>query len=118
MEPLRDRSLALTNLLEKMLKDSSYFVPLSNLANNGSKPGFTIITPADPAQRGAQLSLLFVPIGTGLMQSIFAGLVKRGVIGDEREPDVIRLAPAPLYNTQKDCENAVKALNESFASLV
>jgi kynureninase len=55
----------------------------------------TIITPADPAQRGCQLSLLIPERG----KAVFEQLTAAGIIGDWREPDCIRLAPAPLYNT-------------------
>lgn len=76
--------------------------------------GFTIITPHDPENRGAQLSLLVLPPRQGVMQNLFAGLKDFGVLGDEREPDVIRLAPTPLYNTLEDCEEAASALNKVF----
>lgn len=92
-------------------------------------PRFTIITPSpfSPSSftsplsdgvdlttnqiRGAQLSLLW-PAGEGTMQRVFKGLKRRGVIGDERDPDVIRLSPAPMYNSFGDCERAVKVLEE------
>ncbi|KAF5315968.1 hypothetical protein D9611_004613 [Ephemerocybe angulata] len=117
---LRERSLLLTGHLDKMLRESKYFVPPSKAAmspDNANHPGFTIITPAEPESRGAQLSLAFLPLGAGNMVKVFDYLVKHGVIGDEREPDVIRLAPAPLYNTIDDVEAAVKSLNEAFDSL-
>lgn len=74
-------------------------------------PRFTIITPLEPAERGAQLSLFFLPPGKGVMQRVFDGLKAFGVVGDERKPDVIRLAPTPLYNSREDCMRAVRALN-------
>lgn len=55
----------------------------------------TLITPTDPAQRGCQLSLLIPQQG----KAVFEQLTAAGIIGDWREPDCIRLAPAPLYNT-------------------
>lgn len=79
-----------------------------------SRMGFTIITPHDPENRGAQLSLLVLPPRQGVMQNLFAGLKDFGILGDEREPDVIRLAPTPLYNTLEDCEEAASALNKVF----
>ncbi|GAA1686067.1 kynureninase [Kribbella yunnanensis] len=89
---LRERSLRLTAYLETLLD-----VP--------------IITPTDPARRGAQLSLR---IGGALTAG---GLAKRlrfeyGVIADAREPDVLRLAPVPLYSTYHDCWRAAAALAE------
>ncbi|KAG6818191.1 hypothetical protein H0H87_000096 [Tephrocybe sp. NHM501043] len=119
MEPIRERSLLLTTTLERLLTKSKYFVPLTEVRRlyrqpGSGEPGFTIITPSDASQRGAQLSLLFLPTGSGLMQKIFKGLSDRGVIGDEREPDVMRLAPAPMYNTIEDCEQAAHYLEEAF----
>ncbi|GLB35039.1 putative catalyzes the cleavage of L-kynurenine (L-Kyn) and L-3- hydroxykynurenine (L-3OHKyn) into anthranilic acid (AA) and 3- hydroxyanthranilic acid (3-OHAA), respectively [Lyophyllum shimeji] len=122
MGPVRERSLLLTGTLEELLLKSKYFVPVSELRQlypqpGSGKPGFTIITPSDASQRGAQLSLLFLPTGSGVMQKIFAALSDYGVIGDEREPDVIRLAPAALYNSIDDCEQAVRYLEKAFDSL-
>ena len=56
---------------------------------------FKIITPTDKIQRGAQLSIQTKKDGKKLFQKI----TKAGVIADWREPDVIRVAPVPLYNT-------------------
>jgi kynureninase len=58
-------------------------------------PAIKILTPTDPTQRGAQLSLLVHENG----KALFNHLTAQGIIGDWREPDCIRLAPAPLYNT-------------------
>jgi len=122
MAPLRERSLLLTAALEKLLVQSKYFVALNEVSQKYpeaplGKPGFAIITPTDPSSRGAQLSLLFLPIGSDVMRNIFSALVAYGVIGDEREPDVIRLAPIPLYNTITDCELAAAYLDSAFESL-
>lgn len=59
---------------------------------------FTIITPAEPERRGAQLSLLFEKDG----KKVFEHLSAHGVMADWREPNVIRLAPVPLYNSFED----------------
>ncbi|KIM49215.1 hypothetical protein M413DRAFT_438380 [Hebeloma cylindrosporum] len=120
MLPIRERSLELTAALEKFLKRSRYYVPPSQVVfppEKGPEPGFTIITPDEPSARGAQLSLLFLPIGSETMRVVFDYLSKSGVIGDEREPDVIRLAPAPLYNTLKDCKHAAEVLEQALASI-
>lgn len=116
MRPIRERSIQLTNAFEKLLIQSKYFVPPTQAAN-AQGPAFTIITPLDPESRGAQLSLLFLPLGTGVMRKIFAALTSYGVIGDERDPNVIRLAPIPLYNTIRDCEQAVLCLDKAFEEL-
>ena len=113
MGPLRERSVELTGALERLLKQSQYFVPTDQVLNN-TRRGFTIITPSETSQRGAQLSLLFLPTGSEVMRTVFKYFTENGVVGDEREPDVIRLAPTPLYNTLKDCEAAVAILEKAF----
>ena len=97
---LRARSLRLTGHLEALLRRSRFFVPgehagAGESAGAGATVGVTVITPADPAQRGAQLSLVFLPTGRGVMPRVLKALEARGVVGDSRKPDVIRLAPAP-----------------------
>lgn len=67
---------------------------------------FEVITPDDPRERGAQLSLLF----NGHARSVFDHLHENGVICDYREPDVIRIAPVPLYNSFTDAAHFVHVL--------
>ena len=86
MAALREKSLRMTAYLESLL---SQLMHLS----------FEIITPKDPMQRGAQLSLLFAERG----KEVFAALTENGVIADWREPNVIRIAPVPMYNNFEDC---------------
>ncbi|KAF8557252.1 kynureninase [Imleria badia] len=129
MGPLRERSVLLTGYLESLLVKSAFYVE-ANLVSEKYPPegdgtrtqkpphAFTIITPHAAESRGAQLSLLFLPAGSGIMQEIFDYLLSKSVVGDERKPDVIRLAPTPLYNTKLDCERAALALEEGFQSLV
>lgn len=122
MEVIRERSLQLTTALENLLTRSKYFVPTSEVLQRYGKLGcnefgFTIITPTEPSSRGAQLSLVILPTGSGAMQKVFETLVSYGVIGDERRPDVIRLAPAPLYNTLTDCKHAAKFLEKAISLL-
>ncbi|TFK76538.1 kynureninase [Pluteus cervinus] len=119
MAPLRERSIELTLLLESLLTQSKYFVPASQVKSQAnSKVCFTIITPTNPLERGSQLSLLFLPVGSGTMKRIFDVLCQHGVIGDEREPDVIRLAPIPLYNSEKDCQDAATYLEKAIDTVV
>jgi kynureninase len=61
-----------------------------------------ILTPADPERRGCQLSLC-VRAGRAQGRRLFDHLQSRGVITDWREPDILRVAPAPLYNRYEDC---------------
>jgi kynureninase len=57
-----------------------------------------ILTPSSEEQRGCQVSMLLIENG----KKIFDGLKENGIIGDWREPNVIRIAPVPLYNTYED----------------
>lgn len=118
MQPIRERSIKLTGEFERLLKSSEFFVPLEQVAQRKwIKPGFSIITPSEPGKRGAHLSLLFLPIGSDTMRTVSKGLSHHGVIGDEREPDVIRLSPVPLYNTLADCERAAQVIDKILRSL-
>ncbi|TPX09458.1 uncharacterized protein E0L32_009346 [Thyridium curvatum] len=90
---LRKKSLKLTAYLETLLNEMA------------EKNLFKIITPSDPQQRGAQLSLL---LAESLLEPVMESLQADGVIVDERRPDVIRVAPAPLYNTFEDCVTFVE----------
>ncbi len=93
MDALRTKSVALTGFLEYLLQEKCAGV-------------VSIITPRDVEQRGAQLSIRV----TGDGKSIHAGLNAQGVICDWREPDVIRLAPVPLYNSYEDVFKTVEIL--------
>ncbi len=66
---------------------------------NKDKVTFEIITPKDKTKRGAQLSIL----AHGQGKKLFDALSAEGVVADWREPNVIRIAPAPLYNSFEDC---------------
>ncbi|KAI9655014.1 MAG: hypothetical protein M1831_004974 [Alyxoria varia] len=90
MSELRDKSIALTGYLENLLE---------TLHRSHQAP-YSIITPQLPCWRGAQLS---VRMKHGLLDHVVKALDKEGVVVDERRPDVIRVAPAPLYNTFEDC---------------
>ncbi len=87
IENLRVKSLQLTAFMEQVLKEA-----------NGSRNLFKIITPGDPKQRGCQLSLLTDHRG----KALFDFLAANGVMADWREPNVIRFAPVPLYNSFED----------------
>ena len=102
MTSLRTKSVHLTGYMEHLLLS----------AFPGADAPFKIITPGDPQQRGAQLSLLF---REGLMLPVFASLEAEGVVVDERKPDVIRVAPVPLYNSYEDCWRFVDALKRAVA---
>ncbi|MFG2044059.1 kynureninase [Dactylosporangium sp. NPDC048998] len=65
-----------------------------------------VVTPRDPARRGCQLSLRVADAG-GLSKTLRH---RHGVIADSREPDIVRLAPVPLYSTYHDCWRAAAAI--------
>ena len=85
IQRLRAKSVVLTQYLEFLLKD------VTNI-------DFEIITPTNPDERGAQLSLYFKEKG----RDIFNAMSNNGIIVDYREPGVIRVAPAPLYCSFSD----------------
>ncbi|KUF27053.1 kynureninase [Xanthomonas phaseoli] len=73
-----------------------------------------IVTPAEPARRGCQLSLR-VAGGRAQGRALFEHLHAAGVLGDWREPDVIRIAPVPLYNRFSDLHTFVEQV-EAWAA--
>jgi len=85
---LRAKSESLTGYLDALIRQQ-----LANVLQ--------IVTPRDPARRGCQLSIR-VTGGRDHGRGLFEHLASRGVLGDWREPDVIRISPAPLYNTHAD----------------
>lgn len=95
MQKLREKSVRLTAYLEGLLNINEIDI-------------LRIITPSHRDERGCQLSLQMKEPDKRLFQF----LTDRGVIADWREPDVIRIAPVPLYNTFADCWNFVHILNE------
>ena len=95
MSTLRQKSEQLTAYLEFLIRGLE--LPAERLE---------IITPADPAARGCQLSLLVHQNG----RQLFEHLAAAGIIGDWREPNVIRLAPVPLYNSFSEVQQTGDAL--------
>lgn len=94
MEALRTKSLQLTGYLEYLLDQLGDRV--------------RVLTPRDPEQRGAQLSLM----APGASRDLQRKLHEAGIVADFREPDVIRVAPAPLYNTFHDVRRFVDVLRQ------
>lgn len=74
------------------------------------KVEFELITPTELTKRGAQLSIA----AKGQGKKLFDTLTERNVIADWREPNVIRIAPAPLYNSYEDCWKFGQILKESI----
>ncbi len=71
---------------------------IEEVSKASSKAEFEIITPSNPDERGAQLSIL----AHGQGKALFDIMSELGVVADWREPNVIRIAPAPLYNSYED----------------
>ena len=92
----------LTAYLEYIILDVS--------ERNKTTCSFEIITPTESAKRGSQLSMLV----HGKGKELFEKLSKNGVVADWREPNVIRIAPAPLYNSFEDCYWFGKFLEEAI----
>lgn len=92
MRDLRNKALVLTAYAEHLMDGIQ--------ASSGGKPLFNIITPKDPAQRGTQLSVLLAT--QELHDAVNAALEVNGVMCDKRKPNVIRVAPVPLYSRFED----------------
>jgi kynureninase len=97
MGRLRTKSESLTGLLDGLLRE----IPDSPLR---------LLTPASPEERGCQLSLLLPGQGRWLHDTLRA----RGIVVDYREPDVVRLAPVPMYNTHHEVWRTVQAIRAAL----
>ena len=96
MEPLRAKSIKLTGYLQFLLE-----------SNHGDKR-FTVITPGEMDARGCQLSILVHEHP----KELFRKLQAAGVKCDFREPNVVRVAPTPLYNTFREVWRFAKIVAE------
>jgi kynureninase len=99
MANLRAKSERLTGYLEYLIREIS-----------GDSGILEIITPKEPSARGCQLSLLIHRGG----KAVFDEWYRHGVVGDWRNPNVIRLAPTPLYNSFGDVYRFAKILEASL----
>ncbi len=100
MDALRTKSLALTGYLEQLL-------------NSMLSDHLEIITPPEPERRGCQLSVR-VKAGTEAGEQLFQQLRAKGYACDWRRPDVMRIAPVPLYNTFADVRDLVVCMQTIF----
>lgn len=96
MENLRKKSEQLTAYLEAVLKQFEQYL--------------TVITPANPAERGCQLSVIVKENG----KQLFDYLVENNIMPDWREPDVIRMSPVPMYNSFEDIYQIGETLRQYF----
>lgn len=97
MDALVNKSRQLTGYLDFLLRQ----LPTERIE---------IITPEDPGQRGCQLSIR----ARGGDKSLFDRLTAEGAVADWREPDVIRVAPVPLYNSFEDAFLFVEKLKSAM----
>lgn len=100
IENLRAKSEKLTGFLEFLIKETF------------KNDEIRIITPSNPKERGCQLSLVAKENG----KKVFDYLSKNHVIADWREPNVIRVAPTPLYNTFEEVFRFVELLKKGFVN--
>jgi kynureninase len=103
MEPLREKSLRLTGYLEWLLQREI-------------GDSVEILTPADPRRRGCQLSFRVKARShsSGSGRAVLEKLEASGVTCDWREPDVIRVAPVPLYNRYEEVHRFVEILAKAL----
>jgi kynureninase len=104
IEELRAKSVRLTAYAERLVLERV-------------RRDVQIITPSDPEQRGAQLSIRVLG-GARRGRRVFDALGDRGIVCDWREPDVIRITPVPLYNRFVDVHEFVEALAEALKGIV
>ncbi|MDB5150578.1 MAG: kynU [Mucilaginibacter sp.] len=104
LDSLRQKSIHLTAYLEFLIQA---------INQEHGEEVYRIITPADPTARGCQLSVVCKRNARG----IFNYLAHNGVIGDWREPDVIRLSPVPLYNTFEDVYKTAKLMADVLTAV-
>ena len=102
MVALRQKSKLLTGFAEFIIDDI--------VQKNGLQNKLKIITPSDTKQRGCQLSIILNKDG----KKIHRHLTDQGIITDWREPEVLRLAPVPLYNSFEDVYQFGKVLEQAL----
>jgi len=119
VEKLRTKSLKLTQYLQDSVTSLPYYIADEN---DNDTLGFKILTPLNPQERGCQLSVLFQPHyddeTKNIMERVNKYLHSHAIICDERRPDVIRLAPLPLYNTFEEVYYIVKRLKEALDEIL
>lgn len=94
----------------KLLAGYLHFI-LNDINNRQNEKLIEVITPANEEAGGCQVSLLMLKKG----KEVFNELTKQGVITDWREPNVIRIAPVPLYNTFEDIWRFGKNIEGCFS---
>jgi kynureninase len=97
-------------LRSKSVKLTAY---LADLLAEIHDENIKIITPSDPSSRGCQLSIQMINPD----KKLFNYLTENGVIADWREPDVIRVAPVPMYNSFEDVWQFCRILKDGLSHL-
>ncbi|KAH8662509.1 pyridoxal phosphate-dependent transferase [Xylariales sp. PMI_506] len=111
MRTLRSKSLVLTAYAELLLNEILAGQAAAESSSASAEPAFRILTPADPLQRGGQLSVL---LRDGLLDNVSKELTAEGIICDKRKPGVIRVAPVPLYCTFTDVWKFMQVLKNAL----
>lgn len=91
---------------------SAYLMYVVDDVAKATGKNLEIITPRDPEQRGSQVSIIAHDLGKGLFDS----LTENGVVVDWREPNVIRMAAVPLYNSFADIQTFATVLKNAISS--
>lgn len=102
------REAGIANLKKKSLSLTNY---LENLLQSEIKVPYQQITPTDPNQRGCQISIRFPGKD---MKSVQKTLQSKGVLCDVRSPDILRIAPVPLYNSHVDVWTLIQKVKEQL----
>lgn len=105
--------VGMDKLIRKRNKITSYLEFILHEIDNEVDSTFEVITPSNPDERACQLSVFLHGEG----RSLFDYLMKNGVITDWREPNVIRLAPVPLYTSYADMYNFGQILKQGILSI-
>lgn len=101
---LRNKALVLTCYAEAMLNQ------ILADEQGAEKPAFMIVTPANPAERGSQLSVL---LREGLLDKVLEVFTEEAIVCDKRKPDVIRVSPVPMYNNFEDVCRFMEVLRKA-----
>lgn len=107
MAALREKSLKLTGYLRSLLDQLNR----DKAARGGERPAYEVITPRVPSEHGCQLSILVHADDPKGLQRALQGA---GVVSDFRPPNVVRVAPVPLYNTFHELWRFGRMLERSF----
>ncbi|MFN3951106.1 MAG: kynureninase [Thermaurantimonas sp.] len=101
------------SLREKSNMFTSFLVNGLREINDAYGAGLTVVTPCNTGTIGCQLSVVF----RGWGRKVFDFITERGVVADWREPEVIRIAPVPLYNSFADIYKTLEIIEQAILTL-